>query len=139
MTKVIYDPIKVSISVNGVPVTGWADGDIFTADYEVNKVDKHVGTGGEGRFIVSKDVSGTATIRVADYSDANASLSLIDTVGVPVALTCTDKSSNGDLFFTEAAMVQKVPPLGKGNEAKINEWVFVFIRGTIVHAGVADI
>lgn len=139
MTKVVYDPLKVSISVNGVPITGWADGDVFTADFATNKTSTHIGTGGEGRFLISKDASGICTIRIADYSLANAGLSVIDSVGVPVAITCTDKSSVGDLFFTEAAMVQKVPPLEKGNEAKMKEWVFEFIRANIVHTGAAEI
>lgn len=139
MTKQFYDPTKVSVSVNKVGITGFADGDIFTAEFTTNKVSKHIGTGGEGRFILSKDVSGTCTIRLADYSNANAGLSVIDKAGVPVAITVTDKTSNGDLFFTEAAMVQKVPNFQKGNEAKMNEWVFEFIRADIVHSGAADI
>jgi hypothetical protein len=139
MPKVVYDPTKVSISVNGVGITGFADGDMFTAEFATNKTSTHIGTGGEGRFILSKDASGTCTIRLADYSNANAALSIIDTVGIPVALTCTDKTTFGDLFFTEAAMVQKVPNLQKGNEAKMNEWVFEFIRANIVHTGAADI
>jgi hypothetical protein len=139
MPKVVYDPTKVSVSVNGVGITGFADGDMFIAEFATNKTSTHIGTGGEGRFILSKDASGTCTIRLADYSNANAALSIIDTAGVPVALTCTDKTSNADLFFTEAAMVQKVPNLQKGNEAKMNEWVFEFIRANIVHSGAAEI
>lgn len=139
MAKVVFDPTKVNISVNLVPITGWADGDVFIADFATNKVSTHIGTGGEGRFILSKDASGIATIRVADYSLANAGLSVIDTVGVPVIITCTDKSSVGDLFFTEAAMVQKVPPLEKGAEAKMKEWVFEFINARIVHTGAAEL
>jgi hypothetical protein len=139
MPKVVYDPTKVNVSVNGVPITGFADGDMFIASFKTNSVTTHVGTGGEYRFTVSKDKSCLATIRVSDYSDANAPLSLIDTVGVPVALTCTDKTSNGDLFFTEGAMVQKVPDLLKGAESKMNEWVFEVGRGSIVHAGAKDI
>ena len=139
MAKTVYDPTKVSVSINGVAITGWADGDMVTAEYEVNSISKHIGTGGEGRFIRSLDVSGQCTIRVSDYSNANAALSLINRVGVPVAITVTDKTSNGDLFFTEGAMVQKVPALAKGAEAKMNEWVFEFLRGDIVHAGAADL
>jgi len=139
MTKVAYDPTKVSIAVNGVGITGFADGDMFTASYATNKTSTHIGTGGEGRFIVSKDVSGVCTIRLADYSNANAGLQVVDKTGVPVALTVTDKTSNADLFFTEAAMVQKVPDMQKGNEAKMNEWVFEFVRADIVHSGAKDI
>jgi len=139
MVKQVYDPTKVSISVNGAGITGFADGDMFSSEFRTNKISTHVGTGGEGRFIKSLDASGTCMIRVSDYSDANVGLQVIDTVGVPIALTVTDKTSNGDLFFTEAAMVQKVPNLLKGNEAKMNEWVFEFIRADIVHAGAKDI
>jgi hypothetical protein len=139
MPKVVYDPTKVSVSVNSVGITGFSDGDMFMAELTTDKITGHIGTGGEGRFIESKDRSGTCTIRLADYNNANAALTAIDTAGVPVAITVTDKTSNADLFFTEAAMVQKTPNFEKGAEAKTVEWVFQFLRASIIHSGAAEI
>ena len=99
----------------------------------------HIGTGGEGRFIISKDGSGEFMVRLADYSNANLAMSIINTVGIPVIISVTDKTTVGDTFFTEAAMVTKVPDFVKGAEAKINEWKFKFIRATISHTGAAEL
>jgi hypothetical protein len=139
MTKVAYDPTKVSVSINLVGVTGFGDGDICSAEFNTDRVSTHIGTGGEGRFIISKDASGEFMVRLSDYSSANAAMSILDTVGVPVAITVTDKTSNADVFFTEAAMIKKVPNFVKGAEAKVNEWIFKFIRATVVHSGAAEI
>ncbi len=134
-----YDPTKVSVTVNLVPITGFADGDMIMVEYETDENSKHVGTGGEGRFLESKDRSGVCTIRLADYSASNAALQLVRDLNVEVPITITDKTSNADLFFTAGAKCQKVPNFGKGQEAQMNEWPFIFIKGTIVHTGAADL
>lgn len=136
--KQVFDPTKVSTIVGGVPISGWADGDMVIAEYDADHTTKHIGTGGEGRLIASKDRSGKCTVRVSDYSAVNTALSLIDAVGLPVPIIVTDKTSVGDLFFTSQAKLIKTPPLKKGAEAAMNEWVFQFVSGNIVHSGASD-
>lgn len=139
MAKKTYDPLKVTVTINGVPLNGWADGDMVMVEYDADQTTKHIGTGGEGRFVKSNDVSGVCTFRLADYSDSNAVLTLIRNVDIEVPITITDKTSNADLFFTTGAKLQKTPAFGKGNEAKMNEWPFIFLKGTIDHTGAADL
>lgn len=138
MGKVVYDPTKVNINIGGVDIEGWADGDICTAEYDEDEVEVHSGTGGEYRFIINKVKKGVFNVRVADYGVANAAMTIIRNAGVPVPITVTDKSSNGDLFFTPEAMVGKMPVFAKGNEAKMNEWPFKFGKADIVLSGAAE-
>jgi hypothetical protein len=138
MAKVVYDPTKVDINIGGVTITGWADGDICTFEYETDHVSKHIGTGGEGQFIKIPDRSGTFTARVAAYSLANGAMTLIRDAGVPVPITVTDKTSLADTFFTAAAMVQKTPNFGKGAEVTINEWPFIVVSATVVLSGTLE-
>lgn len=138
MAKKIYSPKKVSVTIGGVPITGWADGDMLVVTYDTDEHSKHIGTGGEGRFIKSEDVSGVATFRLADYSEANAVMQAVQKAGVEVPITVTDKSSNADVFTTDAAVVRKTPDFQKGADAKMNEWPFLFIRGLIVHSGAGE-
>jgi hypothetical protein len=136
--KALYNPLKVSVIIGGVPVSGWADGDMVIAAYDADHTTKHVGNGGEGRLIETNDRSGTLTVRLSDYSQVNGAMSVIDQAGLPVPIIVTDKTSVGDLFTTSAAKLQKTPDLRKSNEAVMNEWVFVFIKGTIIHSGAKD-
>ncbi len=139
MGKKTYDPNKVNVSVNLVPITGWADGDMIVVEYDTDHNTKHIGTGGEGRFIKSHDLSGVCNIRLADYANSNAALTLVREVDVEVPIAITDKTSNADLFITTAAKLQKTPGFMKGNEAKMNEWPFIFIKGTMIHSGAGEV
>lgn len=134
-----YDPTKNIVTINQVPITGWSDGDMITVTFNNDFTDTHVGTGGEGRFIDRKDRSGVCTMRLADYSPANAALQLIFELNVEVAISIVDKTSNGDSFFTPGAKIGKIPDLVKGAEAKTNEWPWKFHKGKITHAGAAEL
>ena len=133
-----YDPTKVSVVIGagvGATIRGFADGSMISADYDNDENMKHIGTDGQGRHIESADKSGTITIRLADYSPSNATLTALHLSKVPFPITVTDKTSNADLFFADSCKVKKRPPLEKSNEAIMNEWVFNFIRAEIIHSG----
>lgn len=138
MAKKVYDPTKVSINIGGVTITGWADGEICSAEYDEDEVSVHQGTGGEFRFIKSKISKGVFTVRTADYSTANAVMTAIRAAGVPVPVIVTDKSSLGDLFNTASAMIQKMPKLTKSNEAVMYDWPMVFGKADIVLTGAPE-
>lgn len=134
-----FDPTKCIVTVNTIPVTGWADGDMITVSYDTDHTSKHIGTGGEGRFIDSKDLSGTAMIRLADYSPVNNIFRLIRDSGVQVPISVVDKTTIGDSFFCTSAKMQKTPDLAKGAEAKMNEYPFMYLKGLINHTGAAEV
>ncbi len=136
--KQVFDPTKVPVIIGGVPIKGWADGDMCIAEYDAVQTTKHVGTGGEGRLVDSKDRSGKFTARVADYAAVNLALSAIDAANLPVPIIVNDKTSVADLFFTSAAKLEKTPALKKGAEPAMNEWVFIFVSGKINHSGAND-
>lgn len=134
-----YDPTKVSIIFGGVPLRGFADGDMVTIEYTNDNRSVHVGTQGEGRHVKSNDLSGIATVRLADYSPSNDALMLIHRADTPLPFIVADKSTNAGLFFAASAMVQKVPNMVKSNEASMNEWVIQFVKGEINHSGAKDV
>ena len=144
MAQKTYDPTKNISTIATVPITGWADGDMIIVSYETNSVSKHVGTGGEYRFIKSKDMSGTVTVRVADYSPINKVLDNIEKNGLAVPFSTVDMTTvspgnPGDSFFTPEIMLQKMPDLAKGAEAKMNEWVYEFGKGVMTRSGAAEL
>lgn len=134
-----YRPSKVGIVINGVPITGWADGDILSIEPIADQHSLHVGTGGEFGVVGSEDGSFRAVFRVMDYSRVNPVFELIKNARVAVAIAVGDKSSAGTFFATDSAYLQKAPPLVKGAEAKVNEWPFICGRGTSYHGGGKEI
>lgn len=134
-----YDPTKVTVTVGGVAMSGFADGEMITVEFSNDFRAKHIGTDGQGRHVKMADRSGVITIRLSDYSPSNAVLTAVDVTDVPVPITVTDKTSEADLFFAESCMLQKMPNMVKGKDASENEWPFQFIRGTMVHSGAEEV
>lgn len=138
-----FDPTKCITTIGGVPISGWADGDMISVSYDTDRASKHVGTGGEYRFIKSKDLSGVVTIRLADYSPLNKVLDNIEKSGLQVPISIVDKTTvspgnPGDTFFTPAVELQKQPDFVKGAEAKMNEWNWIYGKGVMTRSGSAE-
>jgi hypothetical protein len=139
-----YDPTKNITTLATIPITGWADGDMITVTYDTPTRTKHVGTGGEYRFTVGKDLSGKITIRLADYSPVNKVLDNIEKIGLAVPLSTVDMTTvapgnPGDSFFTPELVLEKMPDLTKGAEPKMNEWVYLFGKGVMTRSGAAEV
>jgi hypothetical protein len=112
---------------------------MVTVEYTNDQRSQHVGTQGEGRHVKSNDLSGTATVRLSDYSPSNDALMLIHRADTPLPLVITDKTTNAGLFFAASTVVNRVPNMVKSNEASMNEWILGFIKGEINHSGSKEI
>lgn len=129
-----YAHKKFQVSVGLQPMVAFADDNAISIQYDEVRVEKHVGLDGFGIFVEVADVSGTATIRLADYSPSNAILSNFELAKTPVPILVTDVRSISK-FHTTAAMVSQVPPLGKNRAPTMNEWQLIFITGKIYQGG----
>lgn len=130
-----YDPTKVTVTVGGVAMSAFADGEMVTVEFSSDFHTKHIGTDGQGRHVKTADRSGMVTIRLAAYSPSNAVLTAVDVADVPVPITVTDKRSLADLFFAESCKLVKLPNMVKGKEEAEYEWQFQFINGKMTHSG----
>lgn len=130
-----YSPKKVTCKVATHTIRGWEDGDMIVAEYDNDEVEVHVGADGNARFIDILARTGTITLHLSDYSPSNAVLQGIKDANVPVPITCTDKSSNADLFFAKQCKCQKQPAWGKAKTARSNPWPFKFLNGKLKATG----
>ena len=134
------DPTKVSVNLGGVPLRGFADGDMIVIDYDDDWVDVHSGTQGEYAFVLKPGRKGTITIRLAAYSAANAPLTVFSKAPATALPFFTgDKSSTADFFTTPAAMLSKMPTYTKSGDAVMNEWVYKFGSGEMAHTGAKEV
>lgn len=72
-----YDPTKVIVSIGGVTVTGWTDGDFITARRSSDSYTKKVGADGEVSRAKNADRTGEIELKLSQTSKANDELSAL--------------------------------------------------------------
>ena len=134
-----YDPTKVPIIIGTIIARAFADGSMVDVTFTNDKRTKHIGTGGEGRHILQKDMSGTVTLRLADYSPTHDAIMILDKLDQPFPITIADKTTTAALFFADSCTLSKVPDFSRGKEATEVEYVFQFINGFVNHSGATEV
>lgn len=130
-----WDPTKCISDIGGVTPRAYADGDMISVEYAVDKRSMHIGVDGAGRHMKSANLSGIYTVRMASYSPTVAAFQALDDLDVPFSIALADKSSNGDGFFAASCTLVKIPPMVKGETETVLEYGFQFTQGKIVRAG----
>ncbi|EJU22977.1 hypothetical protein HMPREF1143_0497 [Peptoanaerobacter stomatis] len=86
-----YDPLKVNLVVNGVTITGFADGSIIEVERNEDAIMPYVGTKGEVAIAESADKTGTFKITLMSTSPSVQYLNTLakqkgDDAAFPVSL-----------------------------------------------------
>lgn len=125
-----YNPKKVSISVRGFQITGFAEGTFVSIKKAQDRFKKKVGTDGEVVRSLVADESGEIEITLMHTSASNNILDaisredrLLQTGVFPVQI----KDISGTTIFTCAqAWIQKDPDQEFGDDAGSRTWVLAF-------------
>lgn len=128
------------LAVNGVEITGWADGDdVIDIDRSVDSISHKVGASGEMMISVNADKSGVVTIKLQQTSPSNLYLNSLcmlqeasGSLFVPVAVTFMDTYRN-DIAAGLAGYIKKPAKMTRGQQANNQEWVFVVERLDLVY------
>lgn len=123
-----YDPKSVYFSYAGNLLTGYADGDFFSAKRTSDSQSLTVGAGGEGCFIKSADRSGEVTLTLLRSSRSNDILSALykqqEILPVPQPLFAKDGLGTSIVSGVEA-LIKKMPDLSFAKDMSTVEWVFL--------------
>jgi hypothetical protein len=133
-----YGADKVSVIVNGTPITGFADGSFVTVARNVESATLHVGADGVGTKIVNADKSGTITIRLVQSSLSNAVLSALEATNAnfPVIV----KDTNGLSLHSGAKAFVSAPPSSEyAQEMSPREWTIMVEALIHFEGGNADV
>lgn len=121
--------------LNGVEVTGWAEGDdVIGIKRRVDSGSDSVGAGGDMMVSFSSDKSGEVTFKLQQTSPSNKYLTALcvaaeggaDTF-VPVNFLFQDTYRN-DLAVGTVGYIKKPSDLMRGGKGGNNEWVIVVER-----------
>ncbi len=119
-----YGAKKVSVVLNGTPITGFADGSMVTVARTVESATLHMGADGRGTKVVNADKSGTVTLRLAQSSLSNAVLSTLEATNAtfPVII----KDTNGNSLHSGAKAFISAPPSSEyAQELSPREWTIM--------------
>lgn len=107
-----YDPARVIITANGVPISGFADGTFVTVSMRTDQATLTTGADGEGAFVRANDHTATVEIQLLSTSLSNnllTALALAFIENAPTGqfpLTVTDLAG-GSTLFSASCVVTK--------------------------------
>jgi hypothetical protein len=134
-----YSPKNIVITVDGIPISGFADGDAIGLEYGAPRFTKKVGMDGEVVRSQSPDFSGTLKIRLMqtslsnDLLDTYAKLDQLTGLG-GFTLMMADLRSGAN-YTAVQAWISAMPPVNYGMEAGQREWSIDFASMVPVNAG----
>lgn len=122
-----YSPKKVQVIVNGVPLTGFADGSFVEVEMSADAFTMVIGADGEGARAASADQSGTVTVRLLQTSAGNDVLSALLTADRLTQLgtfsLIVKDVSGTSLVLAQQAWVKKMANITFDKEIQAREWV----------------
>ena len=119
-----------TILVNGVVLTGWADGDnVINATRRADSATDKMGVDGVMHVSRSNNRSGEITFRLMQTSDSNLYLSSLSNVSdfttvVPVSVTIRN-AHTGETVKSTAGYIKKPADIILGGEINVREWTLV--------------
>ena len=135
-----YDPAQIAVSVAGITLKGWADGEMVRIEQDNPAFEDVVGTDGEVTRARTSDWRATATIRLMQSSPSNDLLSALHILdkntpgGVGVgAFSLRDKNGT-TLILAEKCWISKGPDGSWDRTPTEREWI-VRIAKLVAHYG----
>jgi hypothetical protein len=125
--------------VNGVEITGWADGDdVIEISRRSDSASDKVGAGGEMMVSVSADKSGDVKIKLQQTSVSNSFLTGIVALQeaggsefIPVFIKFMDTYRN-DMAIGSNGYIKKPADMKRGAQGNNTDWEFVVERLDLV-------
>ena len=124
-----YDPQTVIITVGGVIVTGFTDGDFVTASYDEDRYMSKAGADGEVGRAKNANRMGTFEITLMASSLANTeisnifNLSMLGGRDIVVPISVADLSGDAQAFASNC-WIKNAPEFTRGKELSDTVWSF---------------
>lgn len=135
-----YAAEKVVVTVGGVIISGFGDGDFVTAAYDEDRFMKYVGADGEVGRSKNASKAGTIEIVLSQTSKANDELNAIfglsSMAGIDLAIPVAVADLSGrSLCFASKAWLKTSPEMIYGKEIGDRTWVLDAADMSFSHGG----
>jgi hypothetical protein len=142
----VYSFQNTVMLINGVEITGWAEGDdVIDIKRRVDSASDKVGAGGNMMVSVSTDKSGEYTMKLQQTSASNKYLMGLahlmeggPSTFVPVSVLFQDTYRN-DLATGTVGYIKRFADIQRGAQGNNQEWVVVVERLDLLLGDAADI
>lgn len=121
-----YDPTKVTLSIAGIPIEGYAPGTFVKVDYDEDTFTKQTGADAQTARTFNANLGGSAEITLQQSSKSNdalaalAALDRLNKTGVGAFLVA-DKSGTARAS-AQNCWIKKSAPLERGKELTDTTW-----------------
>ena len=123
MSAKVYDPKKVSALLSGVPLTGWADGDMITVEPVTKEnMKSHCGTDGFVSFTKVNDDRAMITLRLKPTSPSNIALEALLRSPALFPFGLINKSGGAYIGGATECAISEKPTVKFGAEEQMKEW-----------------
>lgn len=131
-----YEPTLVIATWAGILFQGEMDGEMYSVEFQEDRVTLHVGAKGHTTYTVNANESAIATIMLAQSSPTNRLLSAAYTAKLKGPFLMKDLSEDAlTLVEAEDAMIQKFTPIKRGKELVACEWRLILPKCIAVVGG----
>jgi len=123
-----YDPAKVTVVFRGVPILGFSDGTMVSAERDEDAFTKKTGTQGDVTRVKNLNRGGAVSINLLSGSPTNTLLSALALADE------TDGSGKGELRIADLngntllhagiAWIKKLPKIEYADDESGREWMF---------------
>lgn len=115
------DPAKVTLTVDGTVITGFADGEYIRAEVVEDKYDRISGVHGHAIRVMRMGSPGEIRFRLLPTSPALAKIRALAARTKPFTVVCTDLNEGVDQgFIAEQAWIKRDPPFIRAKDAAGN-------------------
>lgn len=129
----MWDITKGALSINGIPVLGFKDGDHIVASYTEDRHTTHMSADNYGRHSKNPNTNGTVTIGLHLSSPSLTVIQQFVDTGEPLTINYVDYTAIGSYFHSDDCVIQKEPDFVRAKEVGDIDWVFTFTKGDIKH------
>ncbi len=122
-----YSPEDVSVSVNGVGLSGYSEGTFITVEREEDSYTKIVGSDGQVTRSKNANRSGSVTLTLKASSASNdviSALSIKDEIDGSGVFVVMVKDNSGRSIYSGKGWIRKPANAEYAKEVSDREWVF---------------
>jgi hypothetical protein len=137
----VFDPDQVVVSIAAIPIQGFSEGDMVTAEYDADAMLDVVGTDGEVVRSKNADRRATVTIRLMQTSSSNPLLDALHALdmnvanGAGVGTFLLQDLQGATLLRSEKAWIAAPPSVAMGPTAGPREWKIRCAKLVGAHGG----
>ncbi len=129
-----FDPQQTVVTWGPITFQGVMDGEFFSASFQENGLDLHVGSQGFATFVVNANRSGMFKVTLSQESPTNRELSLAEAAHL-IQMYQMEDLNNGTLVTGPQTGIQKHAEIKRGNKVVGMEWTFLCAKLTMVAGG----